>query len=312
MVTVAGELGATGRLLAELVEPVSFDVAGMDVREVRRLRESKQQKLTGLRARLNLLITGAVQFELDRIGDDGVEVIAAAAGMAPEEVWRILAGEYRTSPIWWRRIERVLMLCRPSQEPEKVLQAQELFVQIARLDKEVGILTQRAAELLRRRRAAQLYPAGTGRHPDEGDGGKAPVPRPAEADGKQEAPAPAESEAPKTRPASSWQTPAIPDLHGHDQRPDPLQATTEAEFVAAMRAYRIWAGNPSLRQMQDRCGGQISYSTFRNMLAGTTVPTQLATLETFVRVLGGTAEDLQRWTTAWRRFALRQSTSSGP
>lgn len=99
--------------------------------------------------------------------------------------------------------------------------------------------------------------------------------------------------------------PAIPDLRGHDHRPDPLQATTEQEFVATMRAYRVWAGEPSLRAMEERCGKKISYSTFRNMLNATTVP-KLPSLQIFVEVLGGTAKDIQRWTTAWRRFAMNE------
>jgi hypothetical protein len=102
--------------------------------------------------------------------------------------------------------------------------------------------------------------------------------------------------------------PAIPDLRGHDQRPNPLRAETPARFVAAMRAYHAWAGNPSLREMERRCAKQISYSTFRTMLHSDSIPAKLSSVETFVRVLGGTAEDLQRWATAWRRIAMSEPT----
>jgi len=73
-----------------------------------------------------------------------------------------------------------------------------------------------------------------------------------------------------------------------------------------MRAYHAWAGNPSLREMERRCGKQISYSTFRTMLNAETIPGKLASVQTFVRVLGGTTEDLQRWATAWRRIAMNE------
>jgi hypothetical protein len=95
-------------------------------------------------------------------------------------------------------------------------------------------------------------------------------------------------------PELSRTPPAIPDLRGYDRRPDPLEATTQHEFVATMRAYRVWAGEPSLRQMEERCGKKISYSTFRNMLNAETVP-KLPSLKIFVEVLGGTAKDVQRW-----------------
>jgi hypothetical protein len=61
-----------------------------------------------------------------------------------------------------------------------------------------------------------------------------------------------------------------------------------------MRAYHAWAGNPSLREMERRCAKQISYSTFRTMLHSDSIPAKLSSVETFVRVLGGTTEDLQR------------------
>jgi hypothetical protein len=109
--------------------------------------------------------------------------------------------------------------------------------------------------------------------------------------------------------------PAIPDLRGHDQRPNPLRAATPATFVATMRAYHAWAGNPSLREMERRCAKQISYSTFRTMLHSDSIPAKLSSVETFVQVLGGTLEDLQRWATAWRRIAMNdsagQATSDG-
>ena len=42
---------------------------------------------------------------------------------------------------------------------------------------------------------------------------------------------------------------AIPDADGYDLCPDPLKARTPAELVDALRRYRIWAGEPSFRDM---------------------------------------------------------------
>ncbi|MGC5284546.1 hypothetical protein ACPXB8_41830, partial [Actinomadura citrea] len=116
--------------------------------------------------------------------------------------------------------------------------------------------------------------------------------------------------------AAPFAPPATPDLPDarlpetlKPLRPDPMTAPTKAMFADAMRAYRIWAGNPSYREMERRCAKKISYSTFRNMLNSSTIPAKLGHVETFVRVLGGTPEDLQRWASAWRRLAMVADTA---
>lgn len=86
--------------------------------------------------------------------------------------------------------------------------------------------------------------------------------------------------------------------------PDPLQATTPEKFVAIMREYRLWMGNPSLRKMARRCDEKVSHSTLRTMLDGNAIPARLEHLESFVKALGGTDDDRNRWTTAWRRLTL--------
>ncbi|GAB2452163.1 hypothetical protein [Streptosporangium sandarakinum] len=99
---------------------------------------------------------------------------------------------------------------------------------------------------------------------------------------------------------------AIADAPGHDCKPNPLDARSQEEFVDTMRRYRIWAGNPSLREMARRCGQQFSHATFRNVLNAQTVPLRLDMVEAFVAALGGTAEDKIRWATAWRSFTVPQ------
>ncbi|MFF5115063.1 hypothetical protein [Streptosporangium sp. NPDC000509] len=96
----------------------------------------------------------------------------------------------------------------------------------------------------------------------------------------------------------------IADAPGHDCMPNPLDARSQEEFVDTMRRYRIWAGNPSFREMARRCGQRFSHATFRNILEARTVPQRLDMVETFVVVLGGTPDDKIRWATAWRHFTV--------
>ncbi|MEU5869894.1 hypothetical protein ABZ815_52660 [Nonomuraea sp. NPDC047529] len=97
---------------------------------------------------------------------------------------------------------------------------------------------------------------------------------------------------------------AIEDAPGHNSKPDPLKAKTEAEFVDAMRRYRVWARNPSLRDMAQACGWQVSHTTFRNMLKASTVPKRLDMVDAFVTALNGTPDDRRQWASAWRHFTV--------
>ncbi|MFW6640529.1 hypothetical protein ACOALZ_10865 [Nocardiopsis algeriensis] len=93
--------------------------------------------------------------------------------------------------------------------------------------------------------------------------------------------------------------PAVPeDVPGWNCKPDPLGASTPAEFVDMMRRYRRWAGNPSFRDMASRVGVG-SPSRFCEALKQDRLPT-FALLNAFVVSLGGTGEYFQRWATAWR------------
>ncbi|MEY9214769.1 hypothetical protein NI17_018160 [Thermobifida halotolerans] len=96
---------------------------------------------------------------------------------------------------------------------------------------------------------------------------------------------------------------AVPDLDGHDNRPDPMAATTPAEFVAAMRLFRRWAGSPSYRQMQQNCGGRCSATSFHTALSQKRLP-KLPLVEAFITACGGDDAEYRRWATAWRRLEL--------
>jgi hypothetical protein len=267
--------GRVGLLAHGPVEELGAD-------EARLLGQRIADEMAGWKARLSLLLNTAVQYELDRGGEsDGIEVIASVAAMSPAALSKLLAGDYRPVRSTWPRIERILLLCQASRGVERVTVAKRYFDRIAELDAMRDRVLNRRAQLAR------------GRRPDP--------PPPAPAPDAPEVAPPAEAEG---------APPVIPDLRGHEQRPDPLLAKTPAKFVAAMRAYHAWAGRPSYREMERRCAKRISYSTFRNLLAADTLP-KLASVEIFVKVVGGSPDDLQAWATAWRRIAMGDFTMIG-
>ncbi|RCV48121.1 hypothetical protein [Marinitenerispora sediminis] len=104
---------------------------------------------------------------------------------------------------------------------------------------------------------------------------------------------------------------ATPDIEGHDLRPDPLRARSPEAFVEAMRAFRVWAGEPSYRAMQSRCGRRVAASTFCTALKSNDMP-KLGLVEAFVEACGGDEAEKRRWTTAWRRVSMRDYTRTDP
>jgi hypothetical protein len=274
--------------------------------EVRGRIHKIDSEMAKWRAKLNLLLNTAVQYELDKVGgEDGVEVIASVVGIPSATVWSLLAGSYRATPAIWMRLERILMLCHASRGVERVTTARGYFDRLLELTAERDRALNRRMELSRRKRGKEAgIGVAPGGRPNRTDLDTTTTERGTQATEKATT---AETKATGTEPDPPFTPPAIPDLRGHDQRPDPLLTDTPARFVAAMRAYHAWAGNPSLREMERRCVKQISYSTFRTMLHSDSIPAKLSSVETFVRVLGGTTEDLQRWVTAWRRIAMNDA-----
>src|SRR2546429_590574 len=92
----------------------------------------------------------------------------------------------------------------------------------------------------------------------------------------------------RSRPA--WRTPArqalapappapataarrqISDADGFDLKPNPLTAATPPEFVAALRQYRAWSGNPSFRTMAQRAEQLAAYSTMHAAMSAEALP----------------------------------------
>jgi hypothetical protein len=97
----------------------------------------------------------------------------------------------------------------------------------------------------------------------------------------------------------------LPDTDGFDLRPDPFTARTPADLVACLRAYRAWAGQPSLRQIADRSGHVVSHTTVHAVLSAGALPGMRITVA-IVAGCGGSQTDQQDFTTAWRRIAMGQ------
>jgi hypothetical protein len=94
----------------------------------------------------------------------------------------------------------------------------------------------------------------------------------------------------------------IPDLPGCDLRPDPLTAKTPPELVDVLRRYRIWAGEPSFREMAAAVQG-VAASTLCSALGRDALPSFDVVIAVVIGC-GGSDEDLQRFATAWRRIRL--------
>lgn len=94
-----------------------------------------------------------------------------------------------------------------------------------------------------------------------------------------------------------------PDIEGYDLCPDPLTAKDAAEFVDFLNKYRIWAGDPSYREIANRCGKEASASTFCKALKGTELPRQRL-VRAFIRGCGGDEKHVALWITGWRRLKI--------
>jgi hypothetical protein len=95
------------------------------------------------------------------------------------------------------------------------------------------------------------------------------------------------------------------DSGGSDLRPDPSTAQTPAELIAALREFRTWAGNPSLRSMSERCGGRPSASKMCTFLRNDELPDRLEMIEAVIDACGGSEDDRRRFATAWRRLVMK-------
>jgi DNA-binding CsgD family transcriptional regulator len=120
-----------------------------------------------------------------------------------------------------------------------------------------------------------------------------------------ESPGPRGDETTASRPRRRTHPPRPPvdDADGHDLRPDPLTASTPADLLAALRAFRTWAGEPGFRVMSRRSGYGAAASTMCTTLNGHTLP-GLEVVRAIVEGCGGTEDDVKLYATAWRRIKM--------
>lgn len=108
---------------------------------------------------------------------------------------------------------------------------------------------------------------------------------------------------------SSKTVTAAPETPGLSLCPDPGNAKTAAEFMATLRNYRTWAGNPSYRAMQnvikDRFSRPFAHSTIHAALTSDDLPA-LSMLQAIITACGGRDTHHQMFISAWRRLTMAQ------
>ncbi|MEV0424343.1 hypothetical protein [Streptosporangium canum] len=97
----------------------------------------------------------------------------------------------------------------------------------------------------------------------------------------------------------------LEDENGYFFEPEPLTAHTPTELVDHMRKFRIWAGEPSLRELAHRSGGSFAASTLCKVLKESRLPPQDLVIA-FIRACGGSESDVRQWSTAWRKTPMPQ------
>jgi hypothetical protein len=98
----------------------------------------------------------------------------------------------------------------------------------------------------------------------------------------------------------------LADAPGIDLLPDLSLARTAADLVTALRRYRIWAGDPSFREMARRADHVIAPSTMCKALHADTMP-RLGTVRAIITGCGGSEEDMRQFVSAWRHIRLATS-----
>ncbi|MFF2617948.1 hypothetical protein [Kitasatospora sp. NPDC058046] len=108
----------------------------------------------------------------------------------------------------------------------------------------------------------------------------------------------------RTPPAPDWRVP-VPAAG----EPDPVLFSTVKEFVAGLEDVRVWAGEPSLRRLEERSarlhqqrhttyGKVLRRSTISDMLNATSLP-QMEKVRHFLQICG--VRDIDAWVYTWRR-----------
>lgn len=100
----------------------------------------------------------------------------------------------------------------------------------------------------------------------------------------------------------------IADAPGFDLKPNPLTATTAAEFIQALWQYKAWSGDPSWRKMAERAGQAVVHSTMYTAMNGDALP-KLEVVKAVIIGCGGGEDDLRLFASAWRRLSAPDTTA---
>jgi hypothetical protein len=103
----------------------------------------------------------------------------------------------------------------------------------------------------------------------------------------------------------------ISDVPGVNMFPDPRAVRTPAEFMEALRHYRIWAGKPSFRVMQRQCGSRFVASSFCMALRSDKMPS-LDLVQAVIIACSGLEEHQRAFTSAWRQVMLPRQDPGPP
>ncbi|TDD71582.1 hypothetical protein E1262_05380 [Jiangella aurantiaca] len=92
-------------------------------------------------------------------------------------------------------------------------------------------------------------------------------------------------------------------------RPDPALARTGADFIVYLRRLKLWAGDPSFRELQRRSG--VPASTLSDALNRklARLP-RLDVIRAFVSACGVGLADQARWVATWRALRLEEAATT--
>lgn len=103
--------------------------------------------------------------------------------------------------------------------------------------------------------------------------------------------------------------PVVPDIPGLDLCPDPASVQTPAQFMNALRTYRLWAGNPSYRVMEhiisQQCPQKYGSSTLHTALKSDALPS-LQLVRAVLTACGARPAQVGHFVSAWRRLTMGQ------
>jgi DNA-binding SARP family transcriptional activator/transcriptional regulator with XRE-family HTH domain len=101
----------------------------------------------------------------------------------------------------------------------------------------------------------------------------------------------------------------VPDSPGFDLCPDPLTARTAPELVRTLARFRLWAGEPSFREMERACGHAVAAATMCTALKSDNLPS-LQLVLAVVSACGGAEDHQQAFATAWRTIRMTHDSGS--